>query len=64
MSTRSTTLRRMPTTWPSSLDSAEWGRRYFSADDNALAGFVVLKAHGGIVEVGLGVRPDLTRRPA
>jgi len=43
------------------LDAGEWGRRYFSVDDDdALVGFVVLKASGGIVEIGLGLRPDLT----
>ena len=29
------------------LDTGEWVRRYFSADDDALVGFVVLKASAG-----------------
>ena len=43
-------------------DPREWGLRYFSADDTAgaLVGFLVLKASEGIVEIGLGLRPDLT----
>jgi ribosomal-protein-alanine N-acetyltransferase len=44
------------------LDPAEWGRRYFAADDAAgeLVGLFVFKAEGGTVELGLGLRPDLT----
>jgi ribosomal-protein-alanine N-acetyltransferase len=42
------------------LDPGEWGRRYFSADDDVLVGFVVLKDSGGIVEIGLALRPELT----
>jgi ribosomal-protein-alanine N-acetyltransferase len=47
------------------LDPAEWGRRYFAADDLArreLAGFVMVKLTGRTAEIGLGLRPDLTGR--
>jgi [ribosomal protein S18]-alanine N-acetyltransferase len=44
------------------LDPAEWGRRYFAADDAAgeLVGLFVFKIEDGTVEIGLGLRPDLT----
>jgi [ribosomal protein S18]-alanine N-acetyltransferase len=45
------------------LDPAEWGRRYFAADEVArheLAGFLVVKLSGRVAEIGLGLRPDLT----
>jgi [ribosomal protein S18]-alanine N-acetyltransferase len=44
------------------LDPAEWGRRYFAADDRAqhqLAGVLVVKLTGPVAEIGLGLRPDL-----
>ncbi|HEX8123064.1 MAG TPA: GNAT family protein [Solirubrobacteraceae bacterium] len=44
------------------LDPGEWGTRYFAADgaDGRLAGFFVFKRAGdGVVELGLGLRPDL-----
>jgi ribosomal-protein-alanine N-acetyltransferase len=45
------------------LDPSEWGKRYFAADaDGSLAGFFVFKHDGDVVEVGLGLRPDLTGR--
>lgn len=47
------------------LDPAEWGRRYFAADDRAersLAGFLMVKLTGRVAEIGLGLRPDLTGR--
>ena len=46
------------------LDPAEWGRRYFAADDAAgeLAGLFVFKLADGVAEIGLGLRPDLTGR--
>lgn len=45
------------------LDPAEWGQRYFAADEIAqheLAGFLVVKLAGRVAEIGLGLRPDLT----
>jgi [ribosomal protein S18]-alanine N-acetyltransferase len=45
------------------LDPAEWGQRYFAADDTAhheLAGFLEVKLTGPEAEIGLGLRPDLT----
>lgn len=45
------------------LDPSEWGRRYFAADESGgggLAGFFVFKVAGGVAEIGLGLRPDLT----
>jgi [ribosomal protein S18]-alanine N-acetyltransferase len=45
------------------LSPAEWGQRYFAADDEArheLAGLVVVKLSGRVAEIGLGLRPDLT----
>jgi [ribosomal protein S18]-alanine N-acetyltransferase len=47
------------------LDPAEWGRRYFAADElveHTLAGFLVVKLTGRVAEIGLGLRPDLTGR--
>ena len=45
------------------LDPSEWGRRYFAADDcEGLAGFFVFKLAGGVAEIGLGLRADLTGR--
>jgi ribosomal-protein-alanine N-acetyltransferase len=46
------------------LDPAEWGRRYFAADDGAggLVGLFVFKLRDGVAEIGLGLRPDLTGR--
>ena len=45
------------------LNPAEWGQRYFAADQEPrpeLAGFVVVKLSGPVAEIGLGLRPDLT----
>lgn len=44
------------------LDPAEWGLRYFAVDgdDHQLAGFFVFKPAGEDVEIGLGLRPELT----
>jgi len=45
------------------LDPAEWGHRYFAADEttrDGLAGFVVVKLAYRVAEIGLGLRPDLT----
>lgn len=45
------------------LNPAEWGHRYFAADEVAgheLAGFLVVKLSGHVAEIGLGLRPDLT----
>jgi [ribosomal protein S18]-alanine N-acetyltransferase len=47
------------------LDPAEWGRRYFAADEIArheLAGFLVVKLTGPVANIGLGLRPGLTGR--
>ena len=47
------------------LDPAEWGQRYFAADELAehqLAGFLVVRLTGRVAEIGLGLRPDLTGR--
>ena len=47
------------------LDPAEWGQRYFAADELAghtLAGQLVVKLTGPAAEIGLGLRPDLTGR--
>lgn len=47
------------------LNSAEWGHRYFAADEvppRELAGFLVVKLNGGVAELGLGLRPGLTGR--
>ena len=43
------------------LDPGEWGRRYFAADAGGeLAGFFVFKPHEDGIDIGLGLRPDLT----
>lgn len=45
------------------LSPAEWGHRYFAADEAArheLVGFLVVKFSGRVAEIGLGLRPDLT----
>ena len=43
------------------LDPDGWGRRYFAVDsDNELVGLFVFKVDGDMVEIGLGLRPDLT----
>ena len=45
------------------LNPAEWGHRYFAADEeprHELAGFVVVKLSGKVAEIGLGLRPALT----
>ena len=47
------------------LDPAQWGHRYFAADElgrHELAGFVVVKLTGRVADIGLGLRPDLTGR--
>jgi ribosomal-protein-alanine N-acetyltransferase len=45
------------------LDPAEWGTRYLAADARGeLAGYFVFKHSGDEVEIGLGLRPDLTGR--
>jgi ribosomal-protein-alanine N-acetyltransferase len=47
------------------LDPAEWGHRYFAADElgqHQLAGVLVVKLTGHVAEIGLGLRPDLTGR--
>jgi ribosomal-protein-alanine N-acetyltransferase len=47
------------------LDPAEWGQRYFAADELAghtLAGSLMVKLTGPVAEIGLGLRPDLTGR--
>lgn len=47
------------------LDPAEWGQRYFAADEldgHTLAGFLMVKLSGPVAEIGLGLRPDLTGR--
>ena len=44
------------------LDPAEWGHRYFAADElgqHKLAGVLVVKLTGQVAEIGLGLRPDL-----
>jgi [ribosomal protein S18]-alanine N-acetyltransferase len=45
------------------LDPAQWGTRYFAADElpqHELAGFLVLTLTGSVAVIGLGLRPDLT----
>jgi [ribosomal protein S18]-alanine N-acetyltransferase len=43
------------------LDPAGWGAKYFAADDEGeLAGFFEFTAGEEEVEIGLGLRPDLT----
>ena len=47
------------------LDPAEWGQRYFAADEltgHTLAGSLVVKLTGPVAEIGLGLRPDLIGR--
>jgi len=47
------------------LNPAEWGYRYFAADEvspRELAGFVVVKLSNRVAELGLGLRPGLTGR--
>jgi [ribosomal protein S18]-alanine N-acetyltransferase len=47
------------------LDPAEWGQRYFAADEltgRTLAGFLMVKPTGPVAEIGLGLRPELTGR--
>jgi len=47
------------------LDPAEWGQRYFAADDTArqaLAGLLRVTLTGRVADIGLGLRPDLTGR--
>ena len=45
------------------LDPAEWGTRYFAVDAGGeLVGDFVFKPGGDRVEIGLGLRPDLTGR--
>src|SRR6266567_8965911 len=44
------------------LNPAEWGYRYFAADEvspRELAGFVVVKLSNRVAELGLGLRPGL-----
>jgi ribosomal-protein-alanine N-acetyltransferase len=44
------------------LDPAGWGSRYFAGDDEQgrLAGFFQFTATDEVVEIGLGLRPELT----
>ncbi|MFL6070055.1 MAG: GNAT family N-acetyltransferase [Actinomycetes bacterium] len=44
------------------LDPAGWGRQFFAVDgrDGARVGFFEFKADGESLEIGLGLRPDLT----
>ena len=44
------------------LDPAGWGVKYFAADDEdgRLAGFFEFTVDDDVVEIGLGLRPDLT----
>jgi ribosomal-protein-alanine N-acetyltransferase len=46
------------------LNPAGWGTKYFAADDEdgRLAGFFGFVVAGEVVEIGLGLRPDLTGR--
>jgi ribosomal-protein-alanine N-acetyltransferase len=45
------------------LDPAGWGVRYFAADrDHRLAGCFEFTTKDGVVEIDLGLRPDLTGR--
>src|ERR1043166_6517781 len=46
------------------LDPSGWGVKYFAAgdEDGRLAGFFAFTDADGLVEVGLGLRPDLTGR--
>ena len=44
------------------LHPAGWGVKYFAADDEGgrLSGFFAFTEHDDVVELGLGLRPDLT----
>ena len=45
------------------LNPAGWGEQYFAVDspeDGELVGFFDFKGDGGSLEIGLGLRPDLT----
>lgn len=45
------------------LNPAEWGHRYFAADElihRELAGFLEVTLTGPVAEIGLGLRPGLT----
>ena len=44
------------------LDPAGWGEQYFAVDsrEGELVGFFEFKSDGESVEIGLGLRPDLT----
>jgi [ribosomal protein S18]-alanine N-acetyltransferase len=46
------------------LDPAGWGVQYFAVDgpDASLVGFFQFKPDGDAMEIGLGLRPDLTGR--
>ncbi len=46
------------------LDPAGWGVKYFAADDEngRLAGSFAFTVSDDVVEIGLGLRPDLTGR--
>jgi len=46
------------------LDPAEWGRRYFAADDreHELVGLFVFELSDRSADIGLGLRPDLIGR--
>ena len=46
------------------LDPTGWGQRYLAVDSAAygLAGFFAFAPEGAAVEMGLGLRPDLTGR--
>jgi ribosomal-protein-alanine N-acetyltransferase len=45
------------------LDPASWVDDYHAVDlDGELAGFFSFKRHGDALEIGLGLRPDLTGR--
>ena len=49
------------------LDPAQWGQRYFAADEitqHELTGFLEVTLTGREAEIGLGLRPDLTGRGA
>jgi ribosomal-protein-alanine N-acetyltransferase len=46
------------------LDPASWGKQFFAVDwpDESLVGMFMFKPDGDAVEIGLGLRPDLTGR--
>jgi ribosomal-protein-alanine N-acetyltransferase len=48
------------------LDRAGWGEKYFAVEtpDHGLAGFLAFTPEADAVEMGLGLRPDLTGRGA